>query len=189
MDGNRASGALVDLGSHMFDFTRWLLGEVQGVGARLTQAIDRSAFKREPTNDNAAVTLALQGGTLVQVHVSLAVAYGDAIARLRTEFHGDEGTLEAQQDFLGSTPGVRLRGCRRGETLQDLATPADLLAGTDPADPFSPYRLHSAGPRHFVDAILAGKPPSPSFLDGMKAQEVIDAATRSSAEERWVDLT
>ena len=187
MDGSRATGALGDLGSHMFDFTRWLLGEVQGVGARLTQAIDRSAFEGGPTNDNAAVTLALQGGTLVQVHVSTAVAYS-AIVRLRTEFHGDEGTLEAQQDFLGSTPGVRLRGCRRGETLQDLATPADLLAGTDPADPFSPYRLHSAGPRHFVDAILAGKPPSPSFLDGMKAQEVIDAAARSSAEARWVDL-
>ena len=67
MDGSRATGALGDLGSHMFDFTRWLLGEVQGVGARLTQAIDRSAWGGEPTNDTAAVTLALDGGTLVQV--------------------------------------------------------------------------------------------------------------------------
>ena len=93
-----------------------------------------------------------------------------------------------QHDFFGSAAGVRIRGCRRGEASRDLATPADLLAGSDPADPFSPYRLHSAGPRHFVDAILAGKSPSPSFLDGVKAQEVIDAAARSNAESRWVDL-
>ena len=124
MDGSRATGALGDLGSHMFDFTRWLLGEVQGVGARLTQAVDRSAFEGEPTNDNAAVSLMVEGGILVQVHVSLAVAYGDAVVRLRTEFHGDQGTLEAQHDFLGTTAGVRIRGCRRGEKFQDLADPA-----------------------------------------------------------------
>ena len=99
----------------------------------------------------------VEGGILVQVHVSLAVAYGDAIVRLRTEFHGDQGTLEAQHDFLGRAAGVRIRGCRRGEKFQDLATPPDLLTGTDPADIFSPYRLHSAGPRHFVDSIIAGK--------------------------------
>jgi predicted dehydrogenase len=188
MDGRRATGALGDLGSHMFDFTRWLLGEVQGVGARLTRAIDRSAWGGEPTADTAAVSLALEGGTLAQIHLGMAAAYGDAIVRLRAEFQGDEGTLEAQHDFFGSAAGVRTRGCRRGEPFRDLATPAELLAGSDPADPLSPYRLHSAGPRHFVDAILAGEPPSPSFLDGMKAQEVIDAAARSSAEGRWIEL-
>ena len=134
LDGNRATGALGDLGSHMFDFTRWLLGEVQGVGARVTRAFDRSAWGGEPTNDTAAVSLALEGGTLVQVHLSMAVAYGDAHVRLRTEFHGDEGMLEVQHDFFGSAAGVRIRGCRRGEALRDLATPADLLAGSDPAD-------------------------------------------------------
>jgi predicted dehydrogenase len=118
----------------------------------------------------------------------MAVAYGDAAVRLQTEFHGDEGMLEAQHDFFGRNAGVRLRGCRHGEVLRDLPTPADLLAGSDPADLFSPYRLHSAGPRHFVDAILAGAAPSPSFLDGAKAQAVIDAVMRSDANGRWVDL-
>lgn len=189
LDGRRATGALGDLGSHMFDFTRWLLGEVQGVSARVTRAIDRDVDGTEPTNDTAAVSLALEGGTAVQVHLSMAVACGDAIVRLRAECHGDEGTLEAQHEFFGSAAGVHIRGCRRGEAFRDLATPPDLLAGSDPADLLSPYRLHSAGPRHFVDAILAGEPPSPSFLDGVKAQEVIDAAALSTAERRWVDLT
>ena len=52
-----------------------------------------------------------------------------------------------------------------------------------------PYRLHSAGPRHFIDAILAGDAPAPSFLDGVKAQEPVDAALRASAEERWIGLS
>jgi predicted dehydrogenase len=188
MDGRRGSGALGDEGSHMFDFTRWLLGDVRAVSARLTQAIDRAAYGEAPSNDTAEITLMLADDALVQVHLSMAVAYGDAAVRLRADFHGDQGMLEAQHDFLGPNAGVRLRGCRHGETLRDLPTPPELLAGTDPADLFSPYRLHSAGPRHFVDAILAGEPPAPSFLDGAKAQAVIDAAARSSAAGRWISL-
>ena len=187
MDGSRATGALGDMGSHMFDFTRWLLGEVRTVSARLMRAIDRSAHERAPTSDTAEISLALDDGALVQVHLSMAVAYGDAGVRLRAEFHGDEGMLEAQHEFFGRHAGVRLRGCRHGEALRDLETPPEVLAGSDPSDLISPYRLHSAGPRHFVDAILAGQPPVPSFLDGVRAQAVIDAAVRSSAEGRWVD--
>ena len=154
----------------------------------VTGVVDRSAWGGEPTNDTVAATLALDGGTLVQVHLSMAVTYGDAIVRLRTEFHGDEGMLEAQHDLFGNAAGVRIRGCKRGEALRTSKIPADLLAGSDPADLISPYRLHSAGPRRFIDAILAGEPALPSFRDGVRAQEVIDAAMRSSAEGRWVEL-
>ena len=78
----------------------------------------------------------------------MAVPYGDGVVRLRADFHGDEGTLEAEHVFFGKHAGVRIRGVRRDEAaFRDLATPADFSAGSDPADLFSPYLLHSAGPR------------------------------------------
>ena len=60
---------------------------------------------------------------------------------------------------------------------------------SDPADLISAVLLRSAGPRRFVDAILADEAPTPSFLDGLRAQEMIDAAARSSAESRWIGLS
>ena len=41
----------------------------------------------------------------------------------------------------------------------------------------------------FVNAIRGEEAPLlPTFYDGMKAQEVLDAVLRSGAERRWVDL-
>jgi hypothetical protein len=37
--------------------------------------------------------------------------------------------------------------------------------------------------------VLSCTPPAPDFNDGVKAQVVIDAALRSAAERRWVDVS
>jgi predicted dehydrogenase len=189
MDGNRATGALGDMASHMFDFTRWMFGEPHGLGARVGQAIDRRPYGGDPapTTDTATINLALEDGTLVHVYVGMAVPWGDGVVGLRLDVHGDDGTIEAQQVFLGSSAGVRVRGVKRDEPdFHDLATPPELLGGSDPADVISPYLAGSTGPRHFVDAILAGERPVPSFRDGLRAQEMIEATLRSSAEGRWI---
>ena len=38
-------------------------------------------------------------------------------------------------------------------------------------------------------AIREGAPPSPSFADGVKTQELIDGALRSSQQGRWIDTS
>jgi predicted dehydrogenase len=40
----------------------------------------------------------------------------------------------------------------------------------------------------FIDAIRNQRPCSPSFLDGARAQAVMDAAVVAANEKRWVDL-
>jgi predicted dehydrogenase len=40
----------------------------------------------------------------------------------------------------------------------------------------------------FIDAILEDRPAAPSFYDGLKAQEVIDAAIESHERGIWVPL-
>jgi predicted dehydrogenase len=37
-------------------------------------------------------------------------------------------------------------------------------------------------------AIRDGTKPSPDFADGVRAQEVVDAALQSNRERRWVDI-
>ena len=50
------------------------------------------------------------------------------------------------------------------------------------------FRL-MAGARAFVDAIVEGRPMTPGFGDGVKAQQVIDAALSSHREGGWVAMT
>jgi predicted dehydrogenase len=41
----------------------------------------------------------------------------------------------------------------------------------------------------FIDSILEDRPISPSFYDGLKAQEVIDAAEQAHQSGCWVSLS
>jgi predicted dehydrogenase len=56
------------------------------------------------------------------------------------------------------------------------------------SDPFDIFRTQSAGDRLFIDAILEDKPFAPSFYDGWKVQQVIDAAIQSHRDGRWVTV-
>ncbi len=43
--------------------------------------------------------------------------------------------------------------------------------------------------RAFVDAIIEDRPISPSFYDGYKVQQVLDAAVASHEQGRWITLS
>ena len=62
-----------------------------------------------------------------------------------------------------------------------------ILAGVDKVNRYhviSQFR----GDYLFIDSILENRSISPSFYDGLKAQEVIDAAKESHKTCRWVSL-
>jgi predicted dehydrogenase len=63
--------------------------------------------------------------------------------------------------------------------------------------PGSPRDPHVGDPRltfrydqnfEFIDAIRNQRPCVPSFLDGARAQAVMDAAKLSAEEKRWVEM-
>jgi predicted dehydrogenase len=75
-----------------------------------------------------------------------------------------------------------LRGARSGaECAGDF--------GSSPYGPdddiFDVFRTEAVGDRLFIDAILQDRPVSPDFYDGLRAQQVIDAAILSNREARW----
>jgi predicted dehydrogenase len=192
LDGARATGIVGDLGSHMIDLSRWMLGEeTQRVIANLPVLIDRSRISghSSPVNDAASVTLELTSGAQVLIQASGVAHLGTQENRVIVELHGEAGTIEAEHIFAGRNAGVVLRGIRRDETeFQTLSIPDEFLAGIDPGAMMDPYLKHSAGPRHFIDAVTGGKPATPDFSDGLKVQQVLDAAFKSHRERRWVDV-
>jgi predicted dehydrogenase len=51
-----------------------------------------------------------------------------------------------------------------------------------------PSCIQPFGTRLFIDAILGGFKPEPGFEAGVAVQKVLEAALKSHAERRWVDL-
>jgi predicted dehydrogenase len=42
--------------------------------------------------------------------------------------------------------------------------------------------------QRFIHGVRTGQPVTPSFFEGLKSQEVLDAIVQSVAEQRWVKL-
>ena len=49
-------------------------------------------------------------------------------------------------------------------------------------------RIWGGNVQTWVDAALARREMTPNFEDGLRCQEILDAAIRSANERRWVDL-
>ena len=85
-----------------------------------------------------------------------------------------------------------MRGARHGEEqLRVLPVPDALWGDVNRAQPLAMQIMEAfvkqpIGDRLFIDAILGDQPVVPSFYDGLKVQEVIDAALRSHQRGEWV---
>jgi predicted dehydrogenase len=188
-DGKRSNGTLADLGSHMIDTARFLVGDIVSVSASLGVFVKRTGSMGEtlePANDSALLLVEFANGAHGVIQTSEVVCLADRGPRLEIKLYGEAGSLEL--DFpWGERP--TLRGTRSQEThFQAIALPESYLAGTDPADPWSIFMAQPVGARQFIDAILAGQPVSPNFWDGYKNQLVIDAAIESHKKKAVVTI-
>jgi predicted dehydrogenase len=191
-DARRANGVAGDIGSHMIDFARWYMGDIRRVSARLETMNVREGqpgASPSPANDAAFLLLEMSEGAHAVVELSQIAHLGDQEARISVHLHGDAGTLEAETIFFGAEGGSILRGIRHDETrfrtlhrrkfAAEFSKRPDLLEG---------YDKLPIGPRLFIEAIAQNKSVAPNFWDGLKAQEVVDAAFQSDAEGRWVSV-
>jgi predicted dehydrogenase len=192
-DPARGGGILGDFGARMIDLARWCVGEITRVSAHLVTHVARPAADGTPMeslNDSAFLTVGFAGGAHGTIEVSGVHLIGD-LAGYQIRLYGDNGSLEADVDMLTS----RLRGRRRGDaSWEELRVPPE-LTGTPGQHPASlnlpilaPLTNLPAGDRLFVDAVLGVRPARPTFADGWKVQQVIDAAVRSGHERHWVEI-
>ncbi|SIQ86673.1 inositol 2-dehydrogenase [Bosea sp. TND4EK4] len=159
----RSGGLFRDMMIHDFDMARFLLGEEPAEVFALGSALVDKAIGEAGDADTAAVVMKTASGKIAQISNSRRATYG---YDQRIEVHGSKGMLRAGNIH---------------ETTVESATASGFRA--DPVQNFFLER-YAAAYRAELDAFLAachGKvSASPTGLDGLKAQILADAATRSA---------
>jgi predicted dehydrogenase len=189
-DEQRATGVLGDLGSHMIDLARWLSGEIGSITADLATLIERfdpNGRRVLKGNDSATLLVHFTGGSQGMIQVSAVAELGEEYQEQSVVVHGEEGRLEVS---FPRTTGPVLRGARGGQPLAQLAVADDIPGEGESYDNrlLRAWTTRSVADRLFVDAILDDLPLTPSFDDGVKVQEVIDAAFESYQRDEWITL-
>ena len=192
-------GALVDLGAHLIDLMRYLLGEFEAVRALTKTFIPERPLSRgsqetgKVTVDDAAwLQVQLHNGGMGTIEAS-RFATG-ILDELRFEICGEKGALRFNLmdgnwlywydatrkggDFGGE------RGWQRLDTLQQypgasIPTPRSIIGWQRP---------HAENQYQFLKAIVTGKSFRPNVIDGLRAQLILDAAYKSAATGEWVNV-
>ncbi len=182
------SGALGDLGAHVIDLARYLVGEIAGVSALTTTFIDDRPGGRVSVDDAFEAAINFELGAVGTLEAS-RFCLGRKNA-LSWEINGSKGSLrfdlerlnELQVHLAGSAPGERAQGFRTvlvseaDHPFWEHWWPQGHMIGWEHT---FVHELH-----HFLDAIRRGQKVTPDgadFEDGYRAAEVCDAVLRSAA--------
>jgi predicted dehydrogenase len=196
-DRKRANGILGDSGSHMIDLARVYGGEIARVSAHLTTFIERPGTDGgplDPANDAAVLTVEFVNGMQGVIQVSAVAHLADHELQQHVSLYGESGTLTAETTFMGGEAGGRITGARSDEAVfGSLSVPEDLWRGVNRKSPYFDQLLErfsrqSIGDRLFIDGIVEDHQVSPTFYDGWKVQQVIDAAIASHEQGRWITI-
>jgi predicted dehydrogenase len=192
-------GALFDIGSHVLDLVYYLLGDFGSVQATLDTLIKErpiapgSADKGlVDVDDIALLHVRLADGTVGLVEIS-RMGTG-ATNDLQLEVFGDKGALRfnsADPSWLEAydvrdpdQPLGGMRGFRKLETVQRHEGQKSPDWSMTPGF----VRTHAECQYQFLKSISDGLSPSPTLADGLRIQEAMAAAIRSSTEGRWVAI-
>lgn len=190
------SGALGDLGSHVVDLARYLVGEIADVSGAMATFV-----KRRPLPENR--------------RRMAAVTVDDAAVAAVRFANGALGTIEATRmapgrlnhnrfEINGSLGSLAFDLERLNELQVHIESPRSATRGfrtviaTDPAQ--HPYVKAWWPPGHVIgwehtfthtvldllEGMADRRSPAPNFDDGVKNQRVLEAIERSAATRRWV---
>lgn len=186
-DRRRANGVLGDLGSHMIDLARWCVGDIARVNAHLTTFFERPGVDGQPldpANDSAVLMLEFANGAQGTIQVNALVRGFQHDWQQQIALFGEHGALEATADTRTEIYSAR----SNEEHMQQLPIPHRFWGSVEPGKTWDVLFSNSVGVRLFVDAIVEGRPIEPTFYDGLKTQEVVDAAIESHRIGRWVTV-
>jgi myo-inositol 2-dehydrogenase/D-chiro-inositol 1-dehydrogenase len=162
-----SGGQLRDQTIHFFDLARWISGqdpvEVYATGTALAEP----RLAEYGDVDTSVATLRLPSGAIVQIDCARRTGYG---YDERIEVLGSSGMIEARRQRTGSVS--RYQG---GQVIDDGLHPGW----------FERVRpTYAAALDHFVRSLDHDGQIRPSLDDGLKAQAIAEAATRSLASNR-----
>jgi myo-inositol 2-dehydrogenase/D-chiro-inositol 1-dehydrogenase len=166
-----SGGQFRDQTIHFFDLARWIAGEdpveVYAAGAALVDP----AIGEAGDVDTSMLVLRFRGGALCHLDQSRRCAYG----------------YDERIEVFGSSGMVQSEGKRTRE-VSFYTGPKIVLDGLHPGwferlEPSFALALDA-----FVTAVEKRTPPSPSLLDGLRAQQIAEAAVESLRSNRPVAI-
>ena len=191
------SGALGDIGSHVVDLARYLVGEFKEVCAITETFVKQrplkagSRTKGRVTVDDAVTMIGrFRNGALASLEATrFAPGRKNSIT---LEINGSAGSV-----FFDLEEMNRLRFFNRRDP-QDRQGFRDIIV-TESSHPYMDKWWppgHIIGYEHtfvhtiadFVKAVVAGKSVQPTFEEGLKNQRVLDAVARSARSRSWSTL-
>lgn len=203
------SGAIGDIGTHVIDFARYLVGEIASVNAIVQNYVPTRPIQSDGL-DKLGAADADSSSPRGEVDVD-----DEMITMVKFE-NGAVGTIEATRNAYGrnnfltfeihGTEGSILFNYERLDELQ-------VMFANDPADARG-FRTVYTGPAHpygdalwpipalgtgygetkiiechdFLSAIMSGEQPSPNFQDGYQVSVIADAIIESGKTEHWVQI-
>jgi predicted dehydrogenase len=202
------SGSHGDLNAHIIDIARYLVGEFKSV-----VGMEETFIKERPLTE-----VGTTGGLAAQATGGKGEVDVDDATLFLTKFaNGALGSFEATRFAAGRRNHNRFEiNGSKGSVVFNLERMNELeyynvddpeglqgfrtIQATDSSHPYMEAwwpPAHIIGYEHtfihqvhdLMQAIAHDTMPSPSFVDGVKCQEILDAVVKSIAEKRWVEIS
>ncbi len=159
----RSGGLYRDMMIHDFDMARFLVGEEFVTVSALGGALVDKAIGVAGDVDTAAVQMQTASGKIAVITNSRRATYG---YDQRIEVHGSRGMLRAGNVHMTTLERADGQGFTQ-DVIQNFFIDRYVAA-------------YAAEVNTFIDAMTNGTTPTPSGYDGLQAQKLAEAATKSS---------
>ena len=159
----RSGGLFRDMMIHDFDMARFLVGEEFVTVHALGSALVDKGIGEAGDVDTAAVQMITASGKIAVITNSRRAAYG---YDQRLEVHGSKGMLRAGNVHMSTVERADGAGFT-ADVIQNFFIDRYVAAYANEVN-------------SFISAMQSGKTPSPSGYDGLQAQKLAEAATKSA---------
>jgi predicted dehydrogenase len=184
------SGALGDLGAHVVDLARFLIGEVESVSAvsstfiKKRRAENSGALRAVDVDDAFCAIGKFRHGALLNVEAT-RFAHGRK-NQLSFEINGSGGSIVFDLEKMNRLRFYRARDPAHARGFREIIVTEQ--SHPDVGNWWPPG--HLLGYEHsfvhtvadFVRAVVSGKRVRPDFADGFETQRILDAIERSGAQ-------
>lgn len=184
-------GALVDLGSHMLDLSRFLMGEVESLSAWTktfvkSRKLKAGTLKEVDVDDWALLMLDFCSGAKGTVEASRVSPGNEGF---RFHIFGDKGAIYLDSDQI-KEPKLFDQSPKRVEIREEMLAGDQFLEKVLAFYPSSKLSqgmmvdLHLTALIFFLESIVKGKanPGTPTFKAGYEVQKIMEKAYLSAAD-------
>ena len=191
---SKGGGFLGSLGSHYIDNVREWFGDIAAVAADISTFVTSrpepgtNTWRTVDADDSFALVMRMANGARAVINVSAVALYGGGE---RIEAYGSNGALVIDNSgkLYGARAGAGANSLTEIEIPQRLTGAAlGLTADNARLTPFVTLAQRFVRAVQQRDAGESDTTPAPSFNDGLRVQEVLDAARQSAETGQWVSL-